>query len=109
MAHRTEFLTVPAQVRAVQEPWDSLDYFSFVTKRINPDNDQTINQLWNEFFRPYSNTLIRPSLEETERFINANNLMTDDIRERLADWRHYRQHKTHRRREVWEARNNHEW
>ncbi|WVT74002.1 hypothetical protein QM996_02490 [Sinorhizobium chiapasense] len=96
-----------AEVRAVQEPWDSLDYFSYVSQQINTNNDPGVSQLWNTFYLPYSGTMNRPSLEDLERWINANHLMTDELRERLTDWRHYRQHKTHRRRDVWEG--GHQW
>lgn len=96
-------------ILAVQEPWNNIDYCSFVTQHMLPDGNQEAVVRWNEFFRPFTNGRSRPSPDQIEQFANANNLMTDDIRERLADWRHYQQHKTHRRPVIWEARKDREW
>lgn len=93
-------------VLSQQEPFDDFDYFDFVTKDAQQRTSDPIRAAWSAFFTPYFDKGIghRPTIEQTEKFLQDNDLITPDVEERLKDWKYYRQHKRHRRRDLWEAR-----
>lgn len=47
-----------------------------------------------------------PAPEEVREFLGKNDYLTPEVQELLHDYEHYRVHRTHRRPDVWRARQN---
>ena len=92
------------EINDVALPYIDFDYSYFVTTGIDTtelsDEDR---QKWNDFFDANIRKGIgfEPSPDELETFLNELGLLEGDVVERLNDYSHFKEHRTHRRPEVW--------
>ena len=97
------------EVRKAQRPYVLFDYASFITRGLHDTVSGDKRAQWNEFFSADRRKGIgyEPSPDELQEFLSSIDLMTDEVREHIEDYRYYEQHTKHRRPEEWKHRK--EW
>ncbi|NGO51633.1 hypothetical protein [Allomesorhizobium camelthorni] len=93
------------RISEAEYPFIRFDYASDVTRGLAP-SDEHQKKKWNEFFNADRRKGIgyEPSPSELEDFLNQIGLVTEDVKERLEDYKYYDAEKSHRRRDVWLSR-----
>jgi len=95
-----------ADVVSVEYPFIDFDYSYFVTRGLGGNLQEEDRQKWNAFFSSEKRKGIgyEASPDELEELLGSLNLLTDDVKERLEDYRHFLKNRTHRRPDVWNNR-----
>jgi hypothetical protein len=85
------------EVLAVERRYVRYDYCQAVTRNLTPS--ETNRNAWNDFFSHSKRTGIgfEPGPDELEAFLDSVGLIDDEVKECLADYRHYDRTSTHRR------------
>lgn len=93
------------EVTKVEHPWIAFDYSQWVTRRLTPPTQERSAE-WNAFFHGSSRRGVgyEPSPAELRAFLGEVGTITEDVDEKLKDYDHFVQTKTHRRPEVWNQR-----
>lgn len=91
------------EILEVEYPFTCFDYSSYVTNRISKELTQEQRLAWNEFFDHNKRKGIGYEAlpDELEQFLSSQNLLNDEIKDRLEDYRYYRENKSHRRPDKW--------
>jgi hypothetical protein len=86
-----------AEVLAIEHRYVHFDYCEAVTYGLKPSASN--NAAWNDFFshRKRKGIGFEPGPDELEAFLESVDLIDDEVRERLEDYRHYDETSTHRR------------
>jgi len=86
--------------------WHSFTEFDYTHAILGnqlPDgNDPTLAQEWHELRHRGMTEILTP--EELRQFLEKHNLLTTARAEYIEDYAHYRIHKSHRRPEIWQQR-----
>lgn len=98
------------EVPSVLTEWNrfiEFDYGHFILgAHTVPDNaDGKVTAEWKAL--RLGGILEVPTPEEIRTFLTKHGFMTDELNERLLDYEHFRQHRAHRRPDVWRER--HQW
>jgi hypothetical protein len=86
-----------AEVLAVERRYVHFDYCQAVTRNLR--RSETNREAWDGFFSDDKRKGIgfEPSPDELEAFLVSADLVDDEVRELLSDYRHYDRTSTHRR------------
>jgi hypothetical protein len=86
-----------AEVLAVEHRYVHFDYYLAVTRNLRPS--ETNRSAWDDFFSHDKRKGIgfEPSPDELEAFLVSVELVDDEVKEFLVDYRHYDRTSTHRR------------
>ncbi|ERP98408.1 hypothetical protein Q669_19065 [Labrenzia sp. C1B10] len=92
------------EVKSVEYPYQHFDYCSAVTKNLKGASGLGLSPAQQEKFNAFFSSDIRkgigfePSPNELEEFLQENDLIDDEVKERLLDYRQFHEHQTHRRK-----------
>ena len=97
------------EVRTAERPYVLFDYAAFIVRQLHDNVPDEKRQQWDEFYSADRRKGIgfEPSPDELERFLTSMEVMTDEVREHIEDYRYYQQFTKHRRPEEWKRRQ--EW
>ena len=95
-----------SEVVSVEHPYIDFDYAAYVTRPLHREVHGDNLQKWNEFFSPDKRKGIgyEPKPNELEDFLKSVNLFSDDVKERLEDYRYFLKNRKHRRPNEWDKR-----
>lgn len=96
-------------ILALERPTDHFDYFHYVMKAAHRIMSSEQSKAWEEWSKPFIHQGIggEPTPDETEAFLGKNGLLSEEVIERLKDYRQFHDHGNHRRVESWLDRNSH--
>ncbi|CAH0339412.1 hypothetical protein [Rhizobium sp. CECT 9324] len=91
-------------VVSVEYPFIDFDYASYVTRKLGNGLNEDAHKAWNEFFSSERRKGIgfQPSPDELETFLASLDLVSDDVKQRLEDYRYFKKVRKHRRPEEWQ-------
>lgn len=90
-------------VLSVEYPYIDHDYATYVARGLNHGLKEDKLKAWNEFYSPDVRKGIgyQPTPDELEKFLASLNLISDEVKERLEDYRYFLKTRKHRRPEEW--------
>ena len=90
-------------VLSVEYPYMDFDYSNYVTRDLGRGLNGEALKAWGEFFSSDVRKGIgyQPSPDELEKFLASVDLLSDEVKERLEDYRHFLKTRKHRRPEEW--------
>jgi hypothetical protein len=91
------------KIVALKEPWDHFDYAHWVWREADRLLPPEREQLRRDFTEPLLNKGLgyEPDAEAFATFVASAGLKSPELQQRLEDFRHYEQQKTHRRPTAW--------
>lgn len=107
LRHLTAMGLSEADVGEVKEgvkPWVIVDYCGVISKLAQAKRNRGSDKIWNDFWRPWSETINRPNPDVLGAWLEENGWIDADIEEWLHDYRHFVQFGEHRRPEFFRDR-----